>query len=285
MVFGCNDDSTDGGGGVSTDPALNGTWVQLYIRQYSISGNTLTLTIYYTDGSTYVETFTKTSGGGGTDPLNGTWEEFTDLVGGSTYVFNNGHLELTTYNSAGYTWNFTGTYTTSGNKLMVLFQTGTEKEPTRQYSISGNKLTLYGETFTKTSSGDGTDPLNGTWERTSTEEDHGEMVTTTQTYKFNNNNKSFEWVESRRSDIRTYYYYYTGTYTTSNNNITMTNTTLTPSYKITFNNGILVLSHWGLTYTETYTTSGNNITIDGEVFQYSISGNTLTFWEMTFIKK
>jgi len=301
MVFGCNDDSTDGGGGVSTDPALNGTWVLLDICQYSISGNTLTLTIYYTDGSTDVTTFTKTSGGGGTDPLNGTWK-YTNYISEygedrSTYVFDNGSFEYIEYQNSvyppsEYTYKWTGTYTKSGDKLMLFFQTEIYSY-TEQYSINDNTLTIGEETWTKiTSSGGGTeDPLNGTWTQTSTENDHGEMVTTTTTYKFNNGSLETEsiryYIGIGDGHTRTETHTETGIYTTSGSNITITKTY--SSYldnTLTFNNGILVVSVWGSTQTQTltYTTSGNNITIDGEVYQYSISGNTLTFLGGTFIK-
>jgi hypothetical protein len=305
MLVGCDDDSTgggSGGGGGSTDPALNGTWVQAFWDfQYSISGNTLTLTSYYDDDEDYytsVKTLTKTSSGGGTDPLNGTWARYYDGNVVETFTFNNnGSLSWAERNygniplaESGVTR--TGTYTTSGNTLWLGLQKATQVE-TYQYSINGISLTLtrnygdgdYGYTYTKTSSSGGTDPLNGTWTHT----DGSGSVT----YKFNNGILETSWSDLFGGDIHTGTM--TGTYTTSGNNITMT-TTSSLGVSYTFNNGRFSFSFAEYTITTgTYTTSGNKIITYGEETQYSINGNILTLYEtdpetgeietMTFIKK
>jgi hypothetical protein len=293
MVFGCDDDPTgDGsGGGGSTDPALNGTWVQAFWDfQYSISGNTLTLTDY--DGR--LRTYTKTSSGGGTDPLNGTWTHTDDYV--TEYKFNNGSYSWATY-SLTYSLTNNGTYTTSGNTLWLGYPATQTMTQIATYSISGNTLTLrYNDdgheivkTLTKTSSGGGTDPLNGTWTYTDYYDSGNYDVTT---YKFNNGNLVISIKEIGYHD--NYEDSSTGTYTTSGINITMT-ITRSVGTSITFNNGRFVISYGDYTQTGTYTTSGNNIITDWVEGQYSINGNILTITSTdpetgeietsTFIKK
>jgi len=110
------------------------TATQVETYQYSISGNTLTLTRYYYGDYADVKTLTKTSSGGGTDPLNGTWTYTNDYGETETYKFDNGRLVIS---YGGETYTDTGTYTTSGNK--IIFPGGEEYW---QYSISGDTLTI-----------------------------------------------------------------------------------------------------------------------------------------------